>query len=135
FSLRRRLRVVPGKVSRVAFWTIVAASRAELLDLLDKHHDRSAFERAQTLAWTQAQVQLRHLDVEAQEAADFQRLAAPLLYADRRFRPASELIIRGAGSQPGLWPLAISGDLPIVLLRSEEHTSELQSREKLVCRL
>jgi len=131
FSLRRRLRVVPGKISRVAFWTIVAASRAELLDLLDKHHDRSAFERAKTLAWTQAQVQLRHLDVEAQEAADFQRLAAPILYADRRFRPPSDLIIKGAGSQPGLWPLSISGDLPIVLLRIEDIEDIAQVRQLL----
>src|SRR5690606_14627851 len=131
FSLRRRLRGVPGKVSRVAFWTIVAASRAELLDLLDKHHDRSAFDRAKTLAWTQAQVQLRHLDVGTQEAADFQRLAAPILYADRRFRPPSEAIIKGAGSQPRLWPLSISGDLPIVLLRIEDVEDIAQVRQLL----
>ncbi|MDB5473442.1 MAG: glycosyl transferase, partial [Devosia sp.] len=131
FSLRRRLRVVPGKVSRVAFWTIVAASRAELLDLLDKHHDRSAFDRAKTLAWTQAQVQLRHLDVGTQEAADFQRLAAPVLYADRRFRPPSEMIIKGAGPQPGLWPLSISGDLPIVLLRIGDVEDIAQVRQLL----
>ncbi|KKC35810.1 glycosyl transferase [Devosia epidermidihirudinis] len=131
FSLRRRLKVSPGKVSRVAFWTIVAASRAELLDLLDKHHDRSAFERAKTLAWTQAQVELRHLDVDAQEAADFQRLAAPILYADKRFRPSSEIIGKGAGPQSGLWPMSISGDLPIVLLRIEDVEDIAQVRQLL----
>src|SRR5690606_6759876 len=56
FSLRHRVRIEAGGVARVAFWTVVASSRAELLDLLDKHHDRSAFDRAKTLAWTQAQV-------------------------------------------------------------------------------
>ena len=86
FSLRQRVRIAPGKSARVAFWTIVAPSRAELLDLIDKHHDRNAFDRAKTLAWTQAQVQLRHLGVKAEEAADFQRLAAPILYADAGFR-------------------------------------------------
>ncbi|MDR3470645.1 MAG: glucoamylase family protein [Devosia sp.] len=120
FSLRRRVAVPPGKSARVAFWTIVASSRAELLELIDKHHDRSAFDRAKTLAWTQAQVQLRYLDVDTQEAADFQRLTAPILYADPRFRASSEAIIRGAGPQSGLWPHAISGDLPIVLLRIDE---------------
>ncbi len=120
FSLRYRVAVPPGKVVRVAFWTVVAPSRAELLDLVDKHHDRSAFDRARILAWTQAQVQLRHLDVDAGEAADFQRLAAPILYADPRFRVPSEAIVRGAGSQSGLWPHAISGDLPIVLLRVDD---------------
>jgi len=116
-SLRLCVKIQPGQLARVAFWTLVASSRAELLDLVDKHHDRSAYDRAKTLAWTQAQVQLRHLAIEVDEAADFQQLAAPILYADRRFRASSEAIIRGAGPQSGLWPLAISGDLPIVLLR------------------
>jgi cyclic beta-1,2-glucan synthetase len=115
FALRFRLAVSAGKVARIAFWTVVAASRAELLDLIDKHLDRNAFERAKTLAWTQAQVQLRHLDVDAVEAADFQRLAAPIIYSDPRFRPSSEAIVRGAGAQSGVWPHGISGDLPIVL--------------------
>ncbi|MDH3792991.1 MAG: glycosyl transferase, partial [Rhodospirillales bacterium] len=131
FSLRYRVMIPPGKVARVAFWTVVASSRAELLDLVDKHHHRSAFDRAKTLAWTQAQVQLRHLDVEAEEAADFQRLAAPILYADPRFRSPSEAIIRGAGSQSGLWPHAISGDLPIVLLRIDDIADIAQVRQLL----
>ncbi|MEX2201382.1 MAG: glucoamylase family protein [Dongiaceae bacterium] len=120
FALRHRVRVAPGKVVRIAFWTIVAASRTELLDLIDKHNDRSAFDRARTLAWTQAQVQLRYLDIDAREAADYQRLAAPILYADLRFRAPPDAIVRGANAQSRLWPLAISGDLPIVLLRIDD---------------
>jgi cyclic beta-1,2-glucan synthetase len=131
FSLRHRVRIPSGAVARVAFWTLVAASRAELLDLVDKHHDRSAFDRAKTLAWTQAQVQLRHLDVEPEEAADFQRLAAPILYADPRFRAPSEAIIRGAASQSGLWGHGISGDLPIVLLRIDDIEDVAQVRQLL----
>ena len=131
FSLRRRVTIAPGRVARVAFWTMVASSRATLLDLIDKHRDRNAFDRAKTLAWTQAQVQLRHLDVDAEEAADFQRLAAPVLYADPRFRTPSDAIVRGAGSQSGLWPHAISGDLPIVLLRIDDIEDIAQVRQLL----
>ncbi len=131
FALRQQVRIAPGGVARVAFWTVVAASRAELLDLIDKHHDRSAFDRARTLAWTQAQVQLRHLDIKSNEAADFQRLAAAILYADRRLRAPSGAIARGAGLQSGLWPHAISGDLPIVLLRIDEIDDIAQVRQLL----
>ncbi|PTW59302.1 cyclic beta-1,2-glucan synthetase [Breoghania corrubedonensis] len=131
FSLRQRVRIAPGKVARVAYWTIVASSRAELMDMIDKHHDRSAFERARTLAWTQGQVQLRHLDVDAGEAADFQRLAAPILYADPRYRASSENIVRGAGPQSSLWHLAISGDLPIVLLSIDDPQDMAQVRQLL----
>ena len=131
FSLRRRVRIAPGKVARVAFWTVVAASRPELLDLVDKHYDRSAYDRVKTLAWTKSQVQLRHLDVEAEEAADFQRLAAPLLYADERFRAPSDSLIRGAGPQSGLWQHSISGDLPIVLLRIDD-TDDIEHVRQLL---
>src|SRR6202022_4738376 len=54
FSLRRRIRLAPGAAAHITFWTFVAASRGEVLDLADKHHDPAAFERAVTLAWTQA---------------------------------------------------------------------------------
>ena len=131
FSFRQRVTIAPGKVARVAFWTVIAPTRQELLDLIDKHHDRSAFDRAKTLAWTQAQVQLRHLDVEAEEAADFQRLAAPILYAAERFRAGSEAIARGAGSQAGLWSQSISGDFPIVLLRIDDIEDIAQVRQLL----
>ena len=120
FALRQRVVIPPGATARVAFWTLMASSSAALLDLIDKHHDRNAVDRARTLAWTQAQVQLRHLDVKPDEAADFQRLAAAILYADPKSRPPSETILRGAGAQSGLWPLAISGDLPILLLRIDD---------------
>ncbi|MFH1804665.1 MAG: glucoamylase family protein [Pseudomonadota bacterium] len=120
FALRYQVSIPPGKVVRVAFWTVVASTEAELLDLIDKHHDRSAYERAKTLAWTQAQVQLRHLGVESEEAADFQSLAASVLYANPRFRASSGAIVHGMASQSMLWPLSISGDLPIILLRIDD---------------
>jgi len=131
FSLRERVLIPPGAVARIAFWTLVAPSSAALIDLIDKHHDRNAFDRAKTLAWTQAQVQLRHLNIKSTEAADFQNLAAPILYSDWRFRPPSETIIRGAGAQSGLWPHAISGDLPIVLLRIDDVEDIAQVRQLL----
>jgi cyclic beta-1,2-glucan synthetase len=117
FALRRRVRVAPGAIVRIAFWTVVAASRESVLDLVDKHREHPAFDRAATLAWTQAQVQLHHLGIDPGEAGLFQRVAGHLLHAGPTLRPSSDTILRGAGGQPGLWPMGISGDLPIVLLR------------------
>jgi cyclic beta-1,2-glucan synthetase len=117
FALRRRVRIPPGRAVRVAFWTLVASSRGDVLDLADKHQDASAFERAATLAWTQAQVQLGHLGVEPEQASLFQRLAGHALYADPSLRPSSDTLRRGGGAAPALWAQGISGDLPIVLVR------------------
>ena len=131
FSIRRRLRIPAGATARVAFWTIVAPTRAEALDLVDKHHDPNAFERAVTLAWTQAQVQLHHLRVDADEAHLFQRIANRVLYSDPTLRPSSDLLRRGEGGQAKLWPAGISGDLPIVLVRIDE-TEDLEIVRELV---
>ncbi|AJI88311.1 glycosyltransferase 36 associated family protein [Yersinia rochesterensis] len=131
FSLRQSLLVPAGKTVTVSFWTLIASSKEALLDSVDRHRDRSAYDRAKTLAWTQAQVQLRHLDIKAEEAADFQQLAAPILYADARFRSPSTTIMRGAGAQSMLWAQSISGDLPIVLLRIEDIEDIEQVRQLL----
>ncbi len=120
FAIRRRVLVPPGRAVRIAVWTLVASSREALLAMIDTHHERNAFDRAKTLAWTQAQVELQHLGITPAEAADFQRLAAPLLFADRRFRVAPEALLRGLGPQSGLWPLALSGDRPIVVQRIDD---------------
>ena len=117
FAMRRRVRIAPGASAHIAFWTVVASSREALLDLIDKHRDTTAFERAATLAWTQAQVQLRHLGISPRQASTFQRLAGHLIYSAPALRPSSDTILRGVGAQSGLWPLSISGDLPILLLR------------------
>ena len=120
FSLRCRVRILPGTTARVAFWTMVAPSRTEVLDLADKHHDSTAFERAVTLAWTQAQVQIHHLGITAEEAHLFQHLASHVLYSDSELRPSSEVLKRSQSGQPALWAHRISGDLPIVLVRIDE---------------
>ena len=117
FALRRRVRIAPGTTVRIAFWTLVAPTRAALLDGIDKHRDSTAFDRVTTLAWTQAQVQLHHLGINAGEAARFQQLAGHIIHAAPLLRPASETIKSGAGAQSTLWPQGISGDLPILLLR------------------
>ena len=117
FSLRRRVRLAPGATARVAFWTLVAPSRSEALDLADKHSESAAFERAVTLAWTQAQVQLYHLGVDSDEANLFQRLAGHVLYSNPALRPSSTVLERSEGEPAALWAQGISGDLPIVLVR------------------
>ncbi|HSG91948.1 MAG TPA: glycosyl transferase, partial [Pseudomonadales bacterium] len=120
FALRHRVRIAPGRTARIAFWTVVASSRGEVLDLIDKHHDATAFDRAATLAWTHAQVRLSHLGVDPDQASLFQRLAGHVLYADASLRPPSVAIRRGGGGPAALWAQGISGDLPIVLARLDD---------------
>ena len=120
FSLRQRVRVAPGATTRVAFWTMAADNKPDLLRLIDSHHDKASFQRAVTLAWTQARVQMHHLEIGSAEANDFQRLASHLLYVNGALRPPANVIERGAGGQAGLWAHGISGDLPIMVVRIDD---------------
>src|SRR5690606_40764138 len=43
--------------------------------------------------------------------------------------------IEAIGTDPSVHVVVLAGNGPAFCARSEEHTSELQSREKLVCRL
>ena len=120
FSIRQRVRVPPGATVRLSFWTLLARSRDEVISLVDKHHDVAAFERAATLAWTQAQVQLHHLGITPDEAHLFQRLANRVIYSDPTLRPSPEILKRNDLGPSALWAHGISGDLPIVLCRIDE---------------
>jgi len=131
FSIRRRVRIPAGATVRVAFWTLIAHSRDEVIGLADKHHDVAAFERAATLAWTQAQVQLHHLGITPDEAHLFQRLANRVLYADPTLRPSAEILKRNELGPPALWAHSISGDRPIVLCRIDDD-SQLETVRQLV---
>ena len=120
FSIRLRVTLAPGATAHAIFSTVVAGSRTEVLDLADKYRGPSTFERAATLAWTQAQVQLHHLAMDANEAHLFQRLASRILYSDPSLRPAAGLLGQNQRGASGLWAHGISGDLPIVLVRIDE---------------
>ncbi len=118
--LRRTVRIPPGTTARVAFSTIVATARDQVMELADKYRGPTTVERTLALAWTQAQVQLHHLGIGLDEAHLFQRLANSVLYSDPSMRPPPDVLIRSTLQRSALWAHGISGDLPIVLVRIDE---------------
>jgi cyclic beta-1,2-glucan glucanotransferase len=119
-SLRRLIQLAPGDSARVTFSTLIASSRDEAIALADEYNNPATFERAATLAWTQAQVQLRHLGIDADEAYLFQELASQILYSNATLRPSSAVLMSNNQGPSGLWRHGISGDLPIVLIRIDD---------------
>ncbi|HEV2065018.1 MAG TPA: glucoamylase family protein, partial [Thermoanaerobaculia bacterium] len=120
FSLRRRLRLAPGATVRVHLATVVAESRESALALAGKYRDPTTFDRVASLAWTQAQVQLRHLGISTDEAHLFQRLATRILYSDPTMRAPVETLLRNRRGPSAFWGHGISGDIPIVLVRIDQ---------------
>ncbi|MCV3768740.1 GH36-type glycosyl hydrolase domain-containing protein [Rhizobium sp. TRM95796] len=117
FSLRRTVRLKPGKKASVVFWTFVAPSRAELETRVARYRHAENFDNEAALSWTRSQVQFRHLDSSKSEALLFQRIASFLIYPDTRLRQVQTPGNVVKATQAALWPLAISGDFPIFALR------------------
>ncbi|MCC7308674.1 MAG: phosphorylase [Acidobacteria bacterium] len=117
FSLRRCIRVKPRETVRISFATAVAHSYDEAMRLADKYCDVQIFEREAALAWTRAQVEMRHLKIDPENAYLFQRLAAHILYSDAALRARSAVLALNTKAQSDLWAYGIGGDLPIVLIR------------------
>jgi cyclic beta-1,2-glucan synthetase len=119
FALRRRTRIPPGGTAQVDFWTGVAGSRAQALAAATKYRDAGAFERIAAAAAGQARAELEELEIDADAARRFQRIAGYVLYPDCALR-APQAILAGNESGPSLlWACGISGDLPIVLVHLE----------------
>jgi cyclic beta-1,2-glucan synthetase len=122
FVLRHHIDIPPGKQVTITYWLLVASSRKNLLSLIDQHTDTYSFDRAKTMAWTQAQLLLRHLGIDNNETATFQKIATPLLYLDSRYSQQKTLPLPVKSIKHLLWQEGISGDLPIVVMRIGEST-------------
>ncbi|HLE84530.1 MAG TPA: glucoamylase family protein, partial [Thermoanaerobaculia bacterium] len=130
-SLRQRLRLEPGARVRLTFATGVAASRESAVALAHKYHDAAAVTRTLALAFAHAQSGRRHLGINGDEAVLFERLASRVLYADDSLRAPREVRARNTLGQEGLWPHAISGDLPILLVHVVEEDNLAMVRQVL----
>src|SRR5437867_2818195 len=130
-SLRYRVAIPPQGTVRLVFTTLVARSREQALEIAEKYRQPATFERASSLAWTQAQVQLHHLRITRDEAHLFQRLANRLLYLDRTLRAVPQVLAASRGGPSGLWAHGISGDLPIAVVRIERDEERDVARQLL----
>ncbi|MEO8187223.1 MAG: glycosyl transferase, partial [Burkholderiaceae bacterium] len=118
FSIRRRVSVGPGARVRVAFWTVAADSRTEVLTHCKSLRTPGASERTLAAAAKHASSEHERLHIDGEQAEAFQRLVGPLLYADPAWRGPLPVVERASGGAPVLWGGGISGDRPIVLVRT-----------------
>ncbi len=128
-SLRYRIRLAPGATIRLSFATGMASDRETVEALARKYHDAGAAARTFVLAATHADSRLLHLGVSADEAVLFERLASRVHGTDGSMRAPAETLAANELGQSALWAHAISGDLPIVLVRVEagEHIALVQT--------
>ncbi|TMV52653.1 glycosyl transferase family 36 [Paenibacillus mesophilus] len=120
FVMRRRISIGPGETVKLFAVTGAADSREEALETVAALCGEQQAERAFQLAWTHSRIDLRHQHISAMEAAEFHRMASRLLYQTPLRKERRQSIMSNRAGQSGLWPMGISGDLPIALVKIQD---------------
>ena len=85
-SLRQSLSLAPGQRVQVSMVLAAGATREQVLGLMSKYGDPHAIDRAMDFAWASAQLELRLLRIQPDDARRFQQLASHLLYPNPLLR-------------------------------------------------
>ena len=95
----------------------IGETREACLGLAGKYRDMECVDRALTTAPAFYQAVLNSLHITAEDAQLYARLAGSVIYANAALRADPGILARNLRGQSSLWSYAISGDLPIVLLK------------------
>ena len=132
-AIRCRITLDPEQSATIDLVSGAADNRDSCMALVDKYHDRHLADRVFDLAWTHSGVSLRQINVSATEAQLYTRLAGSILYANAALRAESSVLIQNRRGQSGLWGYAISGDLPILLLKIADIANIDLARQLIQC--
>jgi cellobiose phosphorylase len=120
-AIRHKVTIAPEETVIIDMLLGIGETREVCQSLIDKYQDKHHKDRVFELAWTHNQVVLRQINATESDAQLYTRLANSILFINPTLRAEPGILIRNYRGQSGLWPYAISGDLPIVLLKIEEH--------------
>jgi cellobiose phosphorylase len=115
----------PHATVQAAYVTLAAASREEALALARRYQTWIRIRQAFGRAHDYSRQELHQLDLGTAELERIQQLLSVLLYSHAALRASPATLTANSKGQPGLWPYAISGDYPILLVHvgSQEETN------------
>ncbi len=118
-SLRSRVRINAGQTVVVYYLTGVGKKKESVLRLAEKYRSRYAVNQAKDLSWSQNLMELTNLNLSFNEANKISSLASQVIFPGPIRRNIN--IKNNQMGQSSLWPLGISGDLPIILLKIQDN--------------
>lgn len=116
-AIRQRITLDAGQTATIDLVSGIGETRDAALGLVGKYRDRHLADRVFDLAWTHSWVNLQQINASESDAQLYGRLAGSVIYANPALRADASLLTHNRRGQSGLWGYAISGDLPIVLLK------------------
>ncbi len=119
FALGQEIELEAHASCQVVFITAAAKRREELLATLRRYQSWHVIRRSFEQARQAAEIELRQLGLDTSRVQVIERLLSLMLYPHPALRARPERLAANVKGQSGLWPFAISGDYPILLLTIE----------------
>ncbi len=116
-SIGKVIELAPNATVRLAYLTSAAETRQAALALIEKYRSWGAVTRTFDIARTASELEMRQMGLSLSDVQNIQRLFSLAVYPQPTLRAGAELLEKNHMGQPALWPYAISGDYPIILLR------------------
>jgi cellobiose phosphorylase len=116
-AFRRQVDLPVDGAAQLDLIVGAAPTREAALALIAKHQDHRMADRVFEGAATQSRATLGQLGASEAELEQYAQLASAVIFPVSAFRAPSSILRRNRKGQSGLWGYALSGDLPIVLLR------------------
>ncbi len=132
-AIRCPITLDAGQTVTIDVVSGVADSREACMTLVGKYQDRHLADRVFDIAFTHRGVMLRQINASQSDEQLYRRLASAVLYVDAAHRADVSVLIQNRRGQSGLWGYAISGDLPIVLLKIADPAHIDLARQLIRC--
>ncbi len=131
FSVSQVVYLPPNDTFRLAFLTSAARSAERSQDIIERYSSLGAIQAALEQARTLAEEEINELEISTAQLKNFQTLLSLLVFPSSALRANPERLAANQKGQPGLWPFAISGDYPILLVEIEAEQELTLARELL----
>ena len=116
FSLTQEITLAPHTSLQLAWVTVAANSRSEVIGLLQRYRSWHMLDRATEQSRARAENELRQLEVDTPQLERFQKLLSVLHFPHRALRGDASALAANRKGQSGLWAYGLSGDYPILLV-------------------
>jgi len=116
-ALGQEIIIEPHASLRVAFISLIAERRSQALDLANRYQEWHIIDRAYETARARSELELRQLKAQVDDLQRYQQVLSLLMYPHHALRAEPAVLAANSKGQPSLWPFAISGDYPLLLVR------------------
>ncbi|MEK7271232.1 MAG: glucoamylase family protein, partial [Planctomycetota bacterium] len=116
-ALRRSVELPVDRGAQIDLIVGAAPTREAALALISKYQDHHMADRVFALAGAHSRAVLGHIGAGDADARRYEELASAVIFPVAACRAPAGILRRNHKGQSGLWGYALSGDLPIVLLR------------------